>query len=122
MEVGRRQGWREWSAAEMTICLDQWWEFVAAAIFFVLPWFMFLREVKKVVVLKRCWIKMSDFCIERLNDVKNELSFSFDVDPTKHSYTLNERVRLRGEVVDEHARLQTSAGVRNSTLREPFRT
>lgn len=93
-----------------------------AAILVIVPWVMLVREMNRVRTLKRCWIKMSDFCITSLNDVANELSFSMGEDPTRHSYTLLERARLWGEVVDEHARVQLSAGIRKGTASDPYRT
>jgi len=106
----------------MSICINDSWEIVFATILMVLPWILLAKEIKKVRVLKWCWIKMSDFSIASLDDVANELSFSSDGDPFRHSYTLNERAKLWGDLVDEHGRLQSSAGIRNSTLREPYRT
>ena len=106
----------------MSICIDEWWQFVVGALAFLLPWFLFVSEAKKVKTMKYCWVKMSDFSIEMLNDVNNELSFSLEVDPERHSYTLNEREHLWGKIVDEHYRLQRSAGIRGSTAREPYRT
>jgi hypothetical protein len=106
----------------MSICLDKWWEFAIAGLIFFLPWFMFVTEAKKLKAMKYCWVKMSDFSVESLKDVENELSFSLGLDPKRHSYTLSERERLWGEIVDEHYRLQKSVGIRGSTLREPYRT
>ena len=106
----------------MSICIDEWWQFVVVALVVFLPWFLFVSGTKKVNTMKYCWIKMSDFSIEMLNDVKSELSFSLEVDPERHSYTLSERERLWGKIVDEHYRLQRSKGIRGSTAREPYRT